>query len=312
MGVTQISPFPEDHQFHHFALYTTTDHFTLISRLDSIPMLIDTHCHLISRRFSDDDLAKVIQRANLAGITRMVTQGTAEDDWESSLGLAATFPESITVCLALHPSEVHTARANWQRRLEQLAITHSLAAIGETGLDYYQPVPEGMTENRRKALQRECLEFHFGLAERLGLNIVLHTRDRSGDASFRDALAIAEGYAGRVRPVFHCFIGNQDQLRLAFDKLDALISVTGVVTFKNAGTLPETIAWCPVERLMLETDSPYLAPEPMRGKRNEPALMRHTAEFIAQLKRMDFEQLAMITTQTAEDFFRFPESMKNS
>ena len=135
------------------------------------------------------------------------------------------------------------------------------------------------------------------------MNIVLHTRDRKGSRSFEDALAIAGNHAGRVRPVFHCFIGDTAQAARIFDGLDGMVSFTGVATFKNAPIVAETARWCPEDRIMLETDSPYLSPEPLRGRMNEPAHLIHTARFIAVARGMELEELARLTTRNAGTFY---------
>jgi len=135
------------------------------------------------------------------------------------------------------------------------------------------------------------------------LNIVLHTRDRKGSRSFEDALAIAGNHAGRVRPVFHCFIGDTAQAARIFDRLDGMVSFTGVATFKNAPVVAETARWCPEDRIMLETDSPYLSPEPLRGRMNEPAHLIHTARFIAAARGMELEEFARLTTRNAGTFY---------
>ncbi len=286
--------------------------FFLQSSYSTQAMLIDTHCHLASRQFASDSRHDLIQRAAGSGITHMVTLGSCQKDWEGSVSWAKEFPDAISACLGLHPMDVMETTPNWKQELESLLADITPAAIGETGLDYFYPAPKDSDEATYKALQHESLEYHFELAAQLGINIVLHTRDREGDASFHDALAIARRYAGRVRPVFHCFIGTTDHARRIFDELDGLISFTGVVTFKNAGHLPDVAAWCPATRFMLETDSPYLSPVPLRGKRNEPAHLSKTAEFIAWIRHISLQQLAETTTNTAREFFDITGLKKKS
>jgi TatD DNase family protein len=266
-------------------------------------MLIDTHCHLASRQFSQDDRNELINKAVVAGVGRMITLGTTPTDWLPSIQWSEDFTDIVSTCLGLHPMDVTEAGEGWQKQLTKLVKFHTVVAIGETGLDYYYPAPEGWSEDKYRATQREALEFHYDLANQLGLNIVLHTRDKVGSQAFEDAVAIARQYSGRVKPVFHCFIGNKDQARLIFDELDGMVSFTGVVTFKNAGELPEVVQWCPAERVMMETDSPYLSPVPLRGKRNDPSHLVHTAQFIAELRKMDLEMWADQCTNNAQRFF---------
>ncbi len=234
-------------------------------------MIIDTHCHLASRQFDQSRREIYVRHAAEAGIDRMITLGACMDDWKENLSWARQFPGTVFCALGIHPDDAHGAPENWAEKLTAAAETVPLAAIGETGLDYFHPVPEGWETADFHRRQQELLEEHFELAARLGLNIVLHTRDRKGSRSFEDALAIAGNHAGRVRPVFHCFIGDTAQAARIFDRLDGMVSFTGVATFKNAPVVAETARWCPEDRIMLETDSPYLSPEPLRGRMNEPA-----------------------------------------
>ena len=266
-------------------------------------MIIDTHCHLASAQFDQSRRETYVQHALREGIDRMITLGARMDDWEANTAWARQFPGAGFCALGIHPDDAHDAPADWADQLFRKAQDVPLAAIGETGLDYFHGAPQGWETEQFHRLQQDLLERHFALAERLDLNIVLHTRDRKGSASFEDALAIARNYAGRVRPVFHCFIGNTAQAMRIFDELDGMVSFTGVATFKNAPVVAETASWCPENRIMLETDSPYLSPEPLRGRMNEPAHLIHTARFIAAARGMNLEDLAHVTTRNAETFY---------
>lgn len=270
-------------------------------------MIIDTHCHLASRQFDQSRREIYVRHARREGIGRMITLGARMDDWEDNLAWTRAFPGTVFCALGIHPDDAHDAPADWAQRLSRHARETPLAAIGETGLDYFHPAPEGWETDSFHRRQQELLEEHFSLAERLGLNIVLHTRDRQGSRSFEDALSIASNYAGRVRPVFHCFIGDASQAARIFDRLDGMVSFTGVATFKNAPVVAETARWCPQDRIMLETDSPYLSPEPLRGRINEPAYLIHTARFIAAARGMELEELARLTTRNAEIFYNLDQ-----
>ncbi len=265
-------------------------------------MLIDTHCHLVTPKYND--IAQLIADSSDLGVKHMITQGTHRKDWQGSIDLALAYPESISSCLAVHPTDAATVTDDDMVELERLCHAHPQVAIGEAGLDYYWPAPEGWTEQRYRARQHELLEQHFALAEKLGLNISIHTRDRKGSACFDDALAIARQFP-RVRPVFHCFIGTQQQAEAIFGELDGMISLTGIVTFKKTDELQSVATWCPADRLMLETDAPYLSPEPYRGELNIPGRTRFIAEKIAELRRVSLEEIAHITTENAKRFFRF-------
>ncbi len=267
-------------------------------------MLIDTHCHLASDCYAHA-MDSIEERARAAGVTYCVTQGThPNDDWEKQLALANAFPSFITPCLAVHPTEVLRIDETAIEKLATLAETQALGAIGEAGLDYYWPAPQGYVEQDYRRKQQEILEAHFEIARRCGLNISLHTRDRKSDACFADAVSIARLFPD-VRPVFHCFIGTQEQAELIFRELDGFISFTGIVTFKNATAVRKTAAWCPIDRFMLETDSPYLTPEPYRGQTNEPSHVAQIAASISALRGISVEEIAERTEETARSFFRF-------
>lgn len=265
-------------------------------------MLTDTHCHLASPRFAKDETDQLVQRAEAAGISRLITLATSLEDLPDNLELASR--PQVHACIGIHPCDVHTQPDDAVSRLRSHTADPRVCAIGETGLDYFHPAPDGWHEPAFRERQRHFLRQHFELAASAGLNVAIHTRDRLGDASFRDTLAIYQDFAPAVRAVFHCFIGPWENARRVLD-LGGLVSFGGVATFKNAGDVRDTISKCPPGSFMLETDSPYLAPVPHRGKRNEPAFTRHTAEFIASLRGESLHELARHTEQTANSFFRF-------
>lgn len=266
-------------------------------------MLTDSHCHLASHRFDPAELPDLIGRARLAGITRMVSLVTDLDDLHPNLAIAAAHPE-VAVCIGIHPCHVHEAPDDAIERLRPFAGDRRVCGIGETGLDYYHPAPEGWEEAAFRQRQRDFLDAHFRLATDAGLNVVIHTRDASGDASFRDALEIYRRHAARTRAIFHCFIGTPagaDEVQ----QLGGLVSFGGVATFKNATEVVGTAITRPAGSFMLETDAPYLAPMPHRGKRNEPAFVRHVAEHLAHARGESLAQLAADTSAAAASFFRF-------
>lgn len=268
-------------------------------------MLIDTHCHLASERYADMEQLRADSLA--LGTGHCISQGTGPDDWEKTLAQRAAMPEFISACLAVHPSDcTQVSEEQWQQMVS-LCREAPLAAIGETGLDYYWNAPDGWDEAVYHARQRDFLERHFALAHELGLNISLHTRDKAGagTACFDDAFAIARQFPG-VRPVFHCFIGTQDQAERIFAELDGMISFTGIITFKKTEPQQAVAAWCPEDRLMLETDSPFLSPEPHRGELNIPGRVCFVAQKLAALRGVSVEHLAAVTTANAQRFFRLP------
>lgn len=265
-------------------------------------MLIDSHCHLASHRFDGSEVVELLDAARAAGVGRLVTLATSLDDLQANLVLAND--GFVHAGVGIHPCDVHHAPDD---ALEQLAAVVSdprVCVVGETGLDYYHPAPDGWDEARFRDRQRDWLVRHFELAARAKLNVVIHTRDRSGCDSFEDALSIYQDFSKQVRAVFHCFIGSWDHAQRVIE-MGGLVSFGGVLTFKNARDVCETAVSCPPGSFMLETDSPYLAPEPQRGKRNQPAYVRHVAEFLASRRGETFEDLIQHTGVAAEAFFRF-------
>ncbi|RPJ34864.1 MAG: TatD family deoxyribonuclease [Verrucomicrobiaceae bacterium] len=265
-------------------------------------MLIDSHCHLASHRFTENEAASLIERAAHAGVGGLVTLATSLGDVQANLRLADH--PLVHACIGIHPCDVHHAPDDAVDQLAAFTNDPRVCAIGETGLDYYHPAPDGWDEETFRARQLEFLRQHFELAAACGLNVVIHTRDREGHASFEDALGIYQEFHRRTRAVFHCFIGPWQNAKRALD-LGGLVSFGGVVTFKSARDVRETAPKCPPGSFMVETDAPYLAPEPHRGKRNEPAYVHDTAMFLATLRGETLEALASHTSETAAAFFRF-------
>jgi TatD DNase family protein len=270
--------------------------------LNLSPMLTDTHCHLASHRFAPDEIPALINRAHAASVTRMVTLATSLEDLQANLTLAQR--PGIHACIGIHPCDVHRAPDDATTQLAAFTSDPRVCAIGETGLDYYHAAPDGWEEAAFRQRQRCLLRQHFELAAAAKLNIVIHTRDRSGHASFEDALGIYADFHTCVRAIFHCFIGPWANAQRVIAH-GGLVAFGGVSTFKNANDIRDTIAHCPDGSFLLETDSPYLAPDPHRGQRNEPAFMRHTAERIAMLRGESLEALAAHTHLAANGIFRF-------
>ena len=265
-------------------------------------MLTDSHCHLASHRFDADEVPSLVENAFRAGVGRIVTLATSLQDLDANLRLAGD--PRVHACAGIHPCDVHDAPDDAVGKLAGLVHDTRVCAIGETGLDYYHPAPGGWTDGNYRNRQRDFLARHFELGAASRLNVVIHTRDRDGHASFEDALEIYRSHHRGTRAVFHCFSGSWENARRVLD-LGGLVSFGGVATFRNARELRETVRRCPAGSFMLETDAPYLAPEPHRGRRNEPAYVRDTAAFVAGLREEPLEQLAEHTSRTADGFFRF-------
>jgi TatD DNase family protein len=264
-------------------------------------MLTDSHCHLASHRFSPEEIPDILNRARTAEVSRMISLATCLDDIAANLAIAEN--RAVHTCIGIHPCDVHHAPDDATSRLAELTSDPRVCAIGETGLDYYHPAPDGWDEEIFRERQRTFLRQHFELAATAKLNVVIHTRDNEDCGSFEDALAIYGDYHTSVRAVFHCFIGPWENAQRVLE-LGGLVSFGGVATFKTAHQVRESARQCPAGSFMIETDAPYLAPEPHRGKRNEPAFVRKTAEHLAALRGESLEALAHHTGETAAAFFR--------
>jgi len=260
-------------------------------------MLIDTHAHLDYTDY-DPDRAEVIARATAAGVTEIISIGTRLDSSARAVELAENFP-NIWATVGIHPSEADEAPDDAVERLRALAQSSRVVAIGEIGLDYHR-LPEDPAEAEENKLRQVVLfRRQLELTAQLGLNAVIHQRD-----SWDDTLNILSNFTGKVRGVFHCFGGTLEQAQEVIAQ-GHLVSFTGIVTFKNARQVQATAQDVAFDQFMVETDCPYLAPTPDRGKRCEPAHTRRVAVQIAQLRGLALEEIAERTTATAREFFRF-------
>jgi TatD DNase family protein len=262
-------------------------------------MLTDTHAHLASRQLTDD-LPDIIDRARAAKVNRIICIGTNLEDSRRVLQIADTYPE-VEACIGIHPCDADSVRGDaFIDELREMATHPKVVGIGEIGLDYFHSAPAEFTLPEWKEQQRRVLEAQLELAAELGLNVVLHNRE-----SFHDLYAQVLPWSDRLRAVFHCFTGSDEDALLLMES-GHMVSFTGIVTFKNSDLIQQTANAVPAGQFMLETDCPYLAPMPHRGQRNEPAHVAHTAAFIAQLRGISLEDLCKETTQAAAEFFRRP------
>ena len=269
-----------------------------------MPQITDSHCHLASHRFDSDELSEIVENAKAAGIHRMVTLATSLEDSPLNIQICERFPE-VYCAIGIHPCDVHETPDDYLTELSSHAQHAKCVAIGETGLDYFHPAPEGWTDVNYHQRQRDFLRQHFALAKELGKNIVIHTRDKTGKQSMDDALDIYQEFAADVTAVFHCFLGPWENAQRILE-LGGIVSFTGITTFKSAKDCRAAAIAAPAGKFMVETDAPYLAPTPHRGKRNEPAFTLHTAESIAIAREESLEQLATHTEETVNTFFKFP------
>src|SRR6266702_353220 len=288
-------------------------------------MLIETHAHLDYPDFTND-FDDVLRRANEAGVTRIITIGTSIESSRRAVDLAERYSKIYAV-IGVHPTYAEKAQDDVMTPLRELANSPRVVAIGETGLDYHhlpsveaakeknvqvfaralqgeveEEIEANIQDGAYKSRQAGLFQQQLDLAAELGLNVVIHQRD-----AWVDTLEIMKPYTGKLRGVFHCFGGTLEQANEVLD-LDHLVSFTGIVTFKNGANVREVAAKVPVWKFMVETDCPYLAPVPFRGKRCEPAHTRLVAESIASARGVSFEEIAEATTETAEKFLKFKRS----
>jgi len=263
------------------------------------PIFFDTHAHLDYPEFAPD-FAEVLVRAQMAGIGKMISIGTSLESSRRAIGLAEKFPPVYAVA-GWHPSDVLTAPEDVRPALRELAAHHKVVALGETGLDYYHlPSSQGGSEaddTCYKERQAEMFRQHLEVAAEHGLNCVIHQR-----SAFDDTLALLKPYTGKVRGVFHCFGESEDRLHQVL-AIGSLVSYTGIVTFKNGQNIRDAVAATPMNQFMLETDCPYLAPVPHRGKRCEPSFVKEISETIAQTRKCSPMELSEATCKTAREFF---------
>lgn len=283
-------------------------------------MLIDTHSHLDFPDF-DADRPEIIQRALDAGVTRLISIGTTLESSRAALALADAYPQ-VYATVGIHPSEAKKESNSAIEELAQLARNPKVVAIGECGLDYHRLPSQSSTPFASSASvtgtihlgseellladadEKNCQAIFFqqqlDLAAQLRLNVVIHQRD-----SWEDTITTLKPYTGRLQAVFHCFSGSLSQAQQLID-MGHSVSFTGIVTFKNAKELHSCVQKIPAGSFFLETDCPYLSPEPHRGKRCEPAYTRLVAEKVAFLRGQSLKEIARETTLAAEKFFRLP------
>ena len=285
-------------------------------------MLIDTHAHLDYPDFAGD-FDDVLRRAKEEGVTRIITIGTSVESSRRAIALAEKY-QNVYAVIGVHPTTADESGEDVITPLRELAKSPRVVAIGETGLDYHRLPSLELAKERKaqvfakalqssteeeieadihdgsyKSKQASLFEQQLDLAAELGLNVVIHQRD-----AWEDTLKIIRPYSDKLRGVFHCFGGTLEQANEVL-ALNHLVSFTGIVTFKNGASVRDVAAKVPPWQYMVETDCPYLAPVPFRGKRCEPAHTRLVADSIAAARGIQVEELAHATTETAENFFRF-------
>ncbi len=253
-------------------------------------MLTDSHCHLNYKGLVEDQAA-VLERARSAGVTRMLNIATRASEWDAVLATADREPD-VWATIGIHPHEADAHPDIDVQRLVEGAKADRIVGIGETGLDYYY-------DHSDRARQQESFRVHILAARETGLPLIVHTRDAEEDtgAILRDEMG-----KGQFTGVIHCFTASDAFADVALD-LGFYISLSGIVTFRNAKDLQATAARIPEDRLLIETDSPFLAPIPHRGRPCEPAFVADTARFLAELRGTSVEALAAATSANFNRLF---------
>lgn len=254
-------------------------------------MLIDSHCHLDRLKLDhyNGSLDAALAAATAQGVEKLLCVSISVDNVAKMIELAERYPQVVS-SVGVHPLDVAKGMADVQQLLDWSAHD-KVVAIGETGLDYFY-------DKDSKALQQESFAIHLQAASRANLPVIVHTRDAREDTL---ALIKEHGSTGSAG-VLHCFTEDWSMAKRAID-LNYMISISGIVTFNNASALRDVVRQIPLDRLLVETDSPYLAPVPHRGKSNEPAFVREVCEYIADLKGVSFAELARITGDNFHKLF---------
>jgi TatD DNase family protein len=250
--------------------------------------MIDTHCHLTDPRLLEQ-IDAVLTRAKSAGVSEMVTIGVDPADWDAAISLTKKY-SNIRCALGIHPNNCH--EVPFERIADLRGLLPNAVAIGETGLDYHH-------QDAPPATQAKYFEAQLGLAQELNYPVVIHCRQ-----AVDDTLDILKRFP-KVRAVFHCFTGTQSEAERIWEA-GHLTGFTGVITFRNGRELLEIAARVPADWILVETDAPYLTPEPMRKQKiNEPAMVIHTAAAIAAARKMPLEEFDQLTTRNAKAFYHW-------
>ncbi len=252
-------------------------------------MLVDSHCHIDTARFNADR-ESVIAAAFEGGVTRIVDPGCDLASSEAALALAKAHPGAIYAGVGTHPHDATTHTTEVEARYREMALEPEVVAIGEFGLDYFRMLSP-------RDVQREVFRAHLALARECDLPCIIHVRD-----SHDDVIELLRAYGQGLRGVFHCFSGDVRQAEQCLAFGGFLLSFAGPLT-RQGNALPEVARMAPLDRILVETDSPYLVPQSVRAKRNEPLFVRHVAEKLAEIRQVPFEEIARVTTDNAVRLF---------
>lgn len=251
-------------------------------------MFVDSHCHLDRLKKSDEELDQVVKQAELAGVEHMLCVAVSVREYDAMLDKVAKF-SNVSVSCGVHP--LHNEDVCSYQQLLDYASREEVVAVGETGLDYYY-------SKDTKQVQHESFIDHIKVANKLDKPLIIHTRNAQEDT----LKALSKYYNDSTGAVLHCFTESLD-MALSAMEMGIFISISGIVTFKSAKELQDTVKQIPLEKLLIETDSPWLAPVPHRGKQNEPKHVVDVAKFIAELKGVSVEELAQRTTHNFYTLF---------
>ncbi|GCE26692.1 hypothetical protein KDA_21760 [Dictyobacter alpinus] len=256
-------------------------------------MLIDSHTHVDTERFEDDREA-VIQSAVAGGVTRMIDPGCDLASSQAALALAKAHPGVVFAGVGVHPHEATTYTPEVEAQLREMVREPEVVAIGEFGLDYFRMLSP-------RDIQREVFRAHLALAREYNLPCIIHVRD-----AHDDVMELLRTHGQGLRGVFHCFSGDVAQAEECLTFEGFMLSFAGPLT-KQGNALPEVARMAPLDRIMVETDSPYLVPKPLKVRRNEPLFVRHTAEKLAEIRGMTLEEIARVTTANTVRLFGLGE-----
>ena len=252
-------------------------------------MLIDSHTHLELSEF-DSDREDVIKRAKESGVEHIVTVGINLKDSRNAVALAERY-DNIYASVGVHPHDAKSIDETTYDSLKKLSESDRVVAYGEIGLDFFRNLSPGDLQVKRFGEQLE-------LAGELGLPVIIHDRE-----AHREIVEVLKGWKSYSGGVIHCFSGDYDMAVKCLD-MGFYISIPGTITYRKSETLRDVVRKIPIDRLLVETDCPYLSPEPKRGKRNEPANVVYTARKVAQVKGLSFEDVAMITSENTRNLFK--------
>ena len=260
-------------------------------------MLVDSHAHIDTSRF-DSDRAAVIQAAFAGGVTRIIDPGCDLASSQAALALAKAYPGAIFAGVGTHPHEATTYTDEVEEQYRAMAREPEVVAIGEFGLDYFRMLSPRET-------QREVFCAHLRLARECNLPCIIHVRD-----SHEDVVELLRAHGQGLSGVFHCFSGTVAQSEECLEFEGFLLSFAGPLT-RQGNELPEVARLAPLARILVETDSPYLVPKPLRARRNEPLFVKTTAERLAEIRGMTLEEIAQVTTANAVRLFGLSQYSEN-